>query len=629
VSIFIRLLNVDNKAAGLFEATHGKNEHIYCLEPDKFRAISGSPFAYWVSDDVRRSFTSMEVFSSSEHPIKQGIATADDFRFVRTWWEVTGGLSQWVTFAKGGGFSRYYASQNLVVNWRLEGKEIKNFLDPKTGKLRSRPQNIEFCFRRGLTWSDRTTKSLSARIWPEGGVFSVKGSCGFFPGREFFAAAIMNSQAFNYLIGLLVGAGDAAARSYQVGTIGKVPYPEFDARLEDLAKRAWLHKRSLDTPTETSHVFHLPTVLLARLGDYDPASIETELADIQAEIDRIAFDLYDFSEADRAAALASSGPTGETFSDDVNATEDADDEDSADVDLLDKTDGLLSWSVGVAFGRFDWRLATGERDAPHEPDPFDPLPAKSPGMLPDGAKPFHAHDGILVDDQGDKHDLSRLIEEVLARVEAEAPGDVRRWLQRDFFLLHLKQYSRSRRKAPIYWPLSTASGSYTLWLYYPNLTSQTLYTAINDFIEPKLEQLSQEVISLQNKGSARSRDDEKQFESLQSLKTELTELRGMLLEIAPTYRPNHDDGVQITAAPLWRLFRHKPWQKILNDIWSKLEKGDYDWAHLAMAYWPERVRKKCRTDKSLAIAHDLEHLYEEKAESAGAARGRKKAGASG
>src|SRR5690606_7529213 len=121
----------------------------------------------------------------------------------------------------------------------------------------------------------------------------------------------------------------------------------------------------------------------------------------------------------------------------------------------------------------------------------------------DGAEPFHAHSGILVDDQGHPHDLARLIEEVLARVEAPVPADVRRWLQRDFFPLHLKQYSKSRRKAPIYWPISTSSGSYTLWLYYPSLTDQTLFIAVNDFIEPKLKQVGQDVAALRTKGSAR------------------------------------------------------------------------------------------------------------------------------
>lgn len=360
---------------------------------------------------------------------------------------------------------------------------------------------------------------------------------------------------------------------------------------------------------EISRVFTLPDFLRVKNNEYDPDSIELELGHIQAEIDKIAFDLYEFSEADRTAALGSltSAVDAETRDEETLDAE----EDEDDAMAVDRTDGLLSWAVGVAFGRFDWRLATGEREAPPEPDPFDPLPAKSPGMLPDGAAPFHDHNGILVDDQGHPRDLPRLIEKVLARVQMDVPGDVRRWLQRDFFPLHLKQYSKSRRKAPIYWPLSTRSGSYTLSLYYPSLTSQTLYTAINDFLEPKLKQVGQEVTGLRTKGTARTRDDNKRFDTLQDFEQELIELRETLLRIAPTYRPNHDDGVQITAAPLWQLFRHKPWQKVLKDTWAKLEKGDYDWAHLAMAYWPDRVREKCKSDKSLAIAHELEELYVE------------------
>ena len=83
-------------------------------------------------------------------------------------------------------------------------------------------------------------------------------------------------------------------------------------------------------------------------------------------------------------------------------------------------DGLLSWAVGVAFGRFDWRLATGERQALPEPDPFDPLPRKSPGMLPDGTGPFckcdHWHLGRATKAI---RTISRIsIEEVIARVDS-------------------------------------------------------------------------------------------------------------------------------------------------------------------------------------------------------------------
>jgi hypothetical protein len=139
-------------------------------------------------------------------------------------------------------------------------------------------------------------------------------------------------------------------------------------------------------------------------------------------------------------------------------------------------------------------------------------------MLPDGAEPFHAHCGILVDDAGDPHDLPRLIEKVLATVAQPAlDEDVRSWLQRGFFSSHLKQYSKNRRKAPIYWPLSTASGGYTLWLYYPALTDQTLYAAANDFVGPKLEQTSSRLTVALRNSTVRSRDEERQLEQLQDL----------------------------------------------------------------------------------------------------------------
>jgi hypothetical protein len=382
-------------------------------------------------------------------------------------------------------------------------------------------------------------------------------------------------------------------------------------QLSRLAGRAWSLKRRLDTVEETSHAFLLPAPLRAQLGDYDPPAIEAEIARIQAEIDEMAFDLYDFSDTDRAAVLGDLSGVSAEPAEDSEATEDvAKEEDDASTPI-DQTDCLLSWAVGVAMGRFDWRLATGERAAPGEPDPFDPLPAKSPGMLPDGSEPFHRHPGILADDPGHAHDLPHLIEEVLIRIMAPLPENIRHWLQRDFFSFHLQRYSKSRRKAPIYWPLSTASGVYTLWVYYPHLTSQTLYTAVNDFIEPKVKHVNQEVAILRTKGGARTRDLDKRFEALLDLERELIDLRDQLLQIASNYRPNHDDGVQITAAPLWLLFRHRPWQKVLRDTWAKVERGDYDWARLAMAYWPDRVREKCKTDKSLAIAHNLEQLYEE------------------
>jgi len=400
---------------------------------------------------------------------------------------------------------------------------------------------------------------------------------------------------------------------------------KFDPALGLYALEGWSLMRSLNSVEETSNAFLLPEFLQNRLFGFDRLRTENRLSGIKEAIDVIAFDLYGLSAEDQEI-INRGNDLYRTEDEESDEDDDGPEEDVEQSSTIELLPSVYSWACGVAFGRFDWRLATGERAAPPEPEPFDPLPTKSPGMLPDGAAPFHPHAVILVDDQGHQHDLARLIEEVLVRIEAPVPEDVRRWLQRDFFAFHLQRYSKSRRKAPIYWPLSTTSASYTLWVYYPSLTSQTLYTAINDFVEPKLKQVGADVTALRNKGSARTRDDEKQFEALQAFELELIELRDTLLKLAPTYKPNHDDGVQISAAPLWSLFRHKPWQKVLKDTWAKLEKGDYDWAHLAMNYWPTRVREKCKTDKSLAIAHGLENLYIEPEAKTQMTRGRKKGG---
>ena len=627
MTIFVKLLNQENKQSALIRAVDAFNNNqkdnevqSFSISENELKKIPGSPFAYWISTQLRDVFRSFPAFEAMDRSVRQGLATADDFRFLRCWWEngklhLPSGQNTWVPFAKGGTHSPYYADVYMTVNWRRDGYEIKNFKNSETGKTYSRPQNVPFYFKVGAFQTLRAGQ-LAPHLTPPGCIFGHNGFQAFCdPQNALAILGILNSSACDYIFKVLLGRFGYAL--YIPGTLQVTPFPEIDKdigrKISSLTAKAWRLRRHLNSVEEVSHSFLLPQSIREHLGDFDTRTIEADLARIQTEIDDIAFDLYGFNESDRAAVQGN-----QDVANDGDAQRSADDE-SYDDDIavpVDQTAGLLSWAVCVAFGRFDWRLATGERAASAEPEPFDPLPAKSPGMLPDGAEPFHTHAGILVDDQGHPHDLARLVEEVLNRVDVSVPDEVRRWLRKDFFAFHLQRYSKSRRKAPIYWPLATPSGSYTLWVYYPSLNNQTLFTAVNDFLDGpngKLTQVSRECAELRIKGNGRSRDEEKQYETLQTFEQELTDLRDTLLKIAPSYQPNHDDGVQITAAPLWPLFRHKPWQKVMKDTWAKLEKGDYDWAHLAMAYWPERVREKCKTDKSLAIAHGFEDLYVEQA----------------
>ena len=161
----------------------------------------------------------------------------------------------------------------------------------------------------------------------------------------------------------------------------------------------------------------------------------------------------------------------------------ADDDDEPSV--ADVADALSSWLVGVAFGRFDPRLVTGERAIPPEPEPFDALSPCSPGMWPREEAPSAAPD-ILVDDLGHAQDIAAHVSSAASRAGLNEILDPRRWLAREFFQLHIKMYSKSRRKAPIYWQLATPSASYSVWLYIHAFTKDTFFRVQSDYVAPKL-----------------------------------------------------------------------------------------------------------------------------------------------
>ncbi|WP_426424206.1 hypothetical protein [Bradyrhizobium genosp. A] len=641
MTIAIRALSASDKSTMLLDCIRHFREgsdakDIFRFSVDDLKAIPGTPFAYWLPPGIIKAFKQLPPFESDGRIARAGMQTSNDFRFVRAWWEPVRSNDGWPPFAKGGRYSPFFTDLGLVVNWKKDGIELKAFNGALYGggHWSRNLRNVELYGRAGFTYPRRLSK-LSVSPLPRGSVISIRGSGIYGPEGDLLAmGGLLSSSPFDYLTKSMLGR--FAHPQFDNSVLSKVPVPvDFLGTSQELAevmKESILLGRRRFEDKETSHQFLLPISLLPRIPSRGSFPQDSDFEQLQAKIDEIAFRLYGLQK-DRALILKTKEEEASFVSDDDDDHEEIEenegDEDSEET-AQDRIASVLSWCVGVAVGRFDLRLATGERDAPPEPDPFDPLPTKSPGMLLDNAERYHAHSGILVDDQGHPHDLVQLIEDILRRAKLEITTDVRRWLKREFFPAHLKQYSLSGRKAPIYWPLSTASGAYTLWLYYPSLTSQTLYSAVNDFLEGpngKLKQVEQEAVALRNKGNARSRDEDRKLEALQLLQSELIELRDTLLQIAPSYRPSHDDGVQITAAPLWPLFRHRPWQKLLKETWTKLENGDYDWAHLAFGYWPERVREKCKTDKSLAIAHDLELFYVEPSPKPAKSRGKKGAGA--
>jgi hypothetical protein len=585
------------------------------LPRDFFNSFPGRAIAHEVSDGLLNLFLKSQRISPFFAVTRRGYTPGDTFRFFRLWWEVMPIKrgAQWRTLNNGGSYSPLI-TDGLLLAYRDEGwaqyRQLKGF----------RLESEAWFGKPGIAWGKRT-EFMYAYPLPAGSVFSHEGHCAFPKKPEYTwpLLAYLNSSLGQDVLNLFCGQHKLA------GYVSKMPCPPLDSEkmieAGSIAKAAWGAVQKIMSSSEQSEFF---TSLF--VGGGMPMNVGAELCGLSK------FYLDGLEAIDRLVLECACDTVGV---DEIKLSGHRRQKTFVEkyVESFDWARSLISDLCGELFGRLNdyssFALEVGSTD------PFDPLPYMVHSEENETSK-------ILVDDSTSKKDITGRIHDLIKSrwgdkseeieimiCERLGVGSVGEYIRKSsgFFADHCERYTKGRRQAPIYWPISTETNSYTIWLYYKDLKNQTLFSIVNDFLDPKLNDIRSELSVIRAKTLNRSRAEEKNLEALTSLEYELVDMRDILLEIAPNYYPNHDDGVQINAAPLWKLIRHKPWQKVLKETWVKLEKGDYDWAHLAIHYWPGRVREKCIIDKSLAIAHELEHLYVEPEPKPAKARGRKKVGA--
>jgi len=125
---------------------------------------------------------------------------------------------KWFPYNKGGAYRRWYGNREYIVNWENDGFEIKNFKD-ENGKVRSRPQNIQFYFKPAITWSDTTSANFSGRYADKGFIFDVKGSSGFPRAQDLmYILGLLNSNVSQEFIRIL-----NPTITTQVGDMARIP----------------------------------------------------------------------------------------------------------------------------------------------------------------------------------------------------------------------------------------------------------------------------------------------------------------------------------------------------------------------------------------------------------------------
>ena len=165
----------------------------YFMQAETIKSIPNHLFAYWL-DRVLIDHLVNDKKAGDFGDAKQGLITSDNDRFLRFWYEIDPQKigTKWYMYNKGGGFRRWYGNILYVVNWENDGFEICHFVDDK-GKLKSRPQNIQYFFKEGLTWNDVSTAKFCCRY--------VDNTCAFdASGPMFF---LRNNDNLLYFLGLL------------------------------------------------------------------------------------------------------------------------------------------------------------------------------------------------------------------------------------------------------------------------------------------------------------------------------------------------------------------------------------------------------------------------------------------
>ncbi len=640
--------------------------NVFDLSQSKFQAIPGNPWVYWFDDSIIRMFTSNQSLSEIAFG-KHGLSTCNNFRYIRFWWEVArnnidwnvNNVKQtesnehiWFPLAKGFTSEKWYGNQEYVVNWGINGNELKADVKSKFPYL---GDNLEFVlssdkyyFREGLTWTKVSSTGFKIRYLPPGYIASDASMALYLnDSKPIGCLGILNSSFAALLLNSI-----SPTINFTIGDVVTLPLPvsKPSSILENLVVSCIRLALAQLFINESHRNFISPS-----FGENGSQISEQQYSKIrlfETQIDNEVYKLYglpdnivDSLNKERNVSVLEKDSLVDDLEQDL--------EDSRSTILSSTQEALLtiSFTIGIILGRFQpgapgalgsaiYRrsdFAIGSLPEPTEeefnelvgdPSQFAYIDEQGgrhvfPRQVEQALQKLALPDGIAVFNPSHPRDLptlvSKALELMLGQAQAQeviqqaAGGDLRKFLEKDFFTQHhIKQY----RKRPVYWPIQSSKRSYGFVLFHEKIDRNTFYALQQEpylptkrrAVQLRLEELSKKVLTAQ--GAAR-KPIEKEMDELRQLAEELAQFAKDLDAITRGgYEPEADwidDGVILRMAPLWSVI--PLWKSEPKKYWEELAAGKYDWSRIAMKYWPERVKQVCKKNKSYAIAHGHEEWY--------------------
>jgi hypothetical protein len=499
------------------------------LDPRILTVIPGAPLAYWLSSRLLDAFRSGTPLGELARP-RQGIKTGNNDLFLRFWWEVADNRSnfaahsirsacessrRWFPCTKGGPFRKWYGNHDYVVNWENDGEEIRSYTGG-SDRIRSRPQNTQYFFRRGVTWSKISISSLSARLFPSGFCFESIGSVCFseMERTDFTILSLLNSCVSGEILQAISPSVD-----FGEGAIAKVPVIDVDENevFRITAGTIGLARADWDS-FETSRDFCDQPVLRPCLkGTTIEASWQNweaqctsairRMQELETENNRLFIDAYGLQDE----------LSPEVLEEQITL---------ARPDARRDMAAFLSYAVGCMMGRYaldhPGLILVNAGDSTREFLEKVNLPQESLTFAPheDGIVPVLDGEWFENDIVARTREFLRAtfgdatLRENIRFIEDSLGKDLRKYFVADFYKDHLQTFKRR----PIYWMVQSPRKSFSVLVYLHRYTRDTMNIVLNRYLREyevklrnRIERLTQTLaganISTRDKTAARKESD--------------------------------------------------------------------------------------------------------------------------
>lgn len=434
----IKLADIENAKPKSFPVAGNRFAQV---SSDNFSKIPGMPVAYWVSEKFADVFKNEKLYKYSISPSQN--VTGNNDRFVRKFWELSnvkvGGRDEWIFYAKGGGFRKWWGNLLDIVNWTPTARYIYQHGD---GHHASQIINKDYWYRKGITWGLITSSIPSFRVMPEGATFDKGGS-----------TIIVEREVYNYALGLLnskvflvVAKALNPTLNFQVKDICSLPLvisclDVINSTVDKCIDISQVDWDSFETSWDfKTHPLLKPVPLISEAFAQWSDECEkrfTRLKSNEEELNRIFIDIYGLQDE----------LTPEVEEKDVTVRR---------ADLTRDIKSLVSYAVGCMFGRYsldseglayaggDW---DGSKYKTFIPDPDNCIPVTDEEYFRDdivvrfvdfirtvyGADTLEENLTFIADALGTRGNTSR--------------ERIRNYFLNDFIKDHIKMY----QKRPIYW----------------------------------------------------------------------------------------------------------------------------------------------------------------------------------